>query len=132
MLQKARRRYGSCPVGETWLPVTGVIILGGSKLVDKQADKGFEVDVSLNLKEMAAHFKNKKVTKEAFEQVSNEFNFTSGLQKAVQDFQKEHNWTSQQVYNRLLQEFQAMTNFSNVSDDAKKAFASKISGYIFD
>ena len=88
-----------------------------------------EVHVEINLKEMAAKFKNQKVTNAEFTRAASDAKLTSGLQKAVKNYQKEHKWTAKQVYDKILQEFRSMDNFDSVSDDAKRKYASTISGY---
>lgn len=109
--------------------LAGTILYGGYKILNSQSDKGNEVNVEINLKEMAAKFKNQKVTNDEFAKAANDAKLTSGLQKAVKDYQKENNWTAKQVYDKILQEFRSMDNFNGVSDDAKRRYASKISGY---
>ena len=68
--------------------LAGTILYGGYKILNSQSDKGNEVNVEINLKEMAAKFKNQKVTNAEFTRAASDAKLTSGLQKAVKNYQK--------------------------------------------
>ena len=106
--------------------LAGTVLYGGYKIIKHLTQEGFEMEGELNLKEFEAKFKNKKVSQNEFTEITSNTEFTDGLKKSLQKYQKENHLTSRDLYEEIIKQFKGMDNFKDIPDEQVSDYVTKL------